>query len=179
MIWSTHVMAGLSTLWLIEAGAATGVLPALSGEQIALLAGATAFGSLLPDLDAAQSKIKHLSVSGIKPFYLPSQLIFTTLGHRTYLHSLYGLAGISVIAAALSPFTNWLAALAMVAGYASHLALDACNPSGIPLLYPNRRKFYLLPKFLRIATGSPPEEIFFIFFALLALLFFLSQLATV
>lgn len=170
-------MAGLSTLWLLEAGSGIGVLPSLSTEEVALVAGAAAIGSLLPDLDAAQSKIKHLSVSGIKPFYLPSQMIFQTLGHRTLLHSLKGLAGVTVVAALLIPFTDWRIAWAMIAGYASHLALDACNPSGIPLLYPNRQKFHLLPRKWRISTGSPPEEIVFIFFALLSLLFFLTQLA--
>jgi inner membrane protein len=183
MIWSTHLVAGLSTLWLFEAiglfeaGAAVGVLPVLSAEQITLIAGGAAFGSLLPDLDAAHSKIKHLSVAGIKPFYLPSQAIYQTLGHRTLLHSLKGLAGIALAASLLLPFADWRAALAIIAGYASHLALDACNPGGIPLLYPDRKKFYLLPRKWRIATGSPSEELVFALFALLALLFFLRQLS--
>ncbi len=177
---TTHLMAGLSMLWLFEAGSKVGVLLPPSSEQIALLAGAAALGSLLPDLDAAQSTIKHLSVAGIKPFYLPSQVLFHTLGHRTYLHSLWGVAGITMMSVTLTPFTDWRAALAIVAGYASHLALDACNPSGIPLLYPYRRKYYhLLPKKWRIATGSPPEELAFALFALLSLLFFLAQLRAV
>ncbi len=177
MTGQTHLMAGLSTLWLFEAGAQWGVLPALSTEQLALLASAAALGSLLPDLDAAQSKIKHLSVAGIKPFYLPSQAIFHLLGHRTLLHSRRGLAGIAIAASLLVPYTDWRIAFAIVAGYASHLALDACNPSGIPWLYPRRKRFYLLPKKWRILAGSPAEEIVFALFALLALLFFLSLLA--
>jgi inner membrane protein len=177
MIWSTHLVAGLNTLWLFDAGASMGVLSPLFTEQITLIAGAAAFGSLLPDLDAAHSKIKHLSVAGIKPFYLPSQAIFHALGHRTLLHSLKGLIGIALAASLLLPFADWRAAFAFVAGYASHLALDACNPGGIPLLYPDRRKFHLLPKPLRIATGSPPEELVFVLFAPLALLFFLRQLS--
>ena len=64
MTWSTHLMAGLSTLWLME------VLPVSQTENMALLAGAAALGSLLPDLDAAESKIKHLTVGGVKPFLL-------------------------------------------------------------------------------------------------------------
>jgi inner membrane protein len=179
MIWSTHMMGGLSTLWLLQSGVELGVLPALSPEQVALVAGAAALGSLLPDLDASQSKIKHLSVSGIKPFYLPSEAIFRTFGHRTYLHSLRGVFVITAFALFISPWLDWRSAMALILGYASHLALDACNPSGIPLLYPNRRKYHLLPKPLRIATGSPPEEIVFILFALLTLLFFLSQLQVI
>jgi membrane-bound metal-dependent hydrolase YbcI (DUF457 family) len=179
MTWQTHLMAGLSTLWLLEAGSQLAVLPALSTGQVALWAGAAALGSLLPDLDAAQSKIKHLSVAGIKPFYLPSQAIFHTLGHRTLLHSLWGLAGAAVIAGTLTPFTDWRIALAAITGYASHLALDACNPGGIPLLYPRPKRFYMLPKKWRISTGSPPEEIVFVFFALLSVLFFLSRLSTI
>jgi inner membrane protein len=177
--WQTHVMGGLSTLWLLQAGTAIGMSPAPSTEQIALLAGAAALGSLLPDLDASQSKIKHLSVAGIKPFYLPSQAIFRTLGHRTLLHSLRGLSGVAILGLTIAPFLGWRIALAIVAGYASHLALDASNPSGIPWLYPNPCRFHLLPKKWRIATGSPPEEIVFVLFALLALLFFLLQLQAI
>ncbi len=192
MIWSTHLMAGLSTLWLLEAGAAAGVLPATSAEQIPLMAGAAALGALLPDLDAAQSKIKHLSVSGIKPFFLPSQMIFHRFGHRTFLHSLSGLAGlalftlislVALIAVAVASFpewqpafAGWRGAVALIAGYASHLALDACNPSGIPLHYPDRKRYHLLPQRWRITTGSALEEMVFALFSLAALLYFLLHL---
>jgi inner membrane protein len=170
MTWSTHLMAGLSALWLMEA------LPASATENMALLAGAAALGSLLPDLDASESKIKHLSIGGIKPFYLPSEMIYSQLGHRSFLHSLYGLAFCACSCLLLSPFTGWQAALALWLGYASHLAADAMTRSGIPWLYPQPRRYHLLPPRLRLVTGSPEEEIVFVLLALSALLLTLRHL---
>jgi inner membrane protein len=170
MTWSTHLMAGLSALWLMEA------LPTSQPENMALLAGAAALGSLLPDLDAAESKIKHLSIAGIKPFLLPSQMIYGQLGHRSFLHSLPGLTFCGCISLLLLPFVGWQIALALWLGYASHLATDAMTRSGIPWLYPHRERFHLLPPRLRITTGSPEEEIIFVLLSLFALLLTLRHL---
>lgn len=160
MTWSTHLMAGLNTLWILEA------LPNAATENIALLAGAAAFGSLLPDLDASQSKIKHLKIGGVKPFYLPAEAIYRQLGHRTFLHSLLGLVYIAIACAVLTPFVGWPVALALWLGYASHLAADAVTKSGIPLLYPKPKRFHLLPKALRLTTGSLAEEVVFVLLSL-------------
>ena len=170
MTWSTHLMAGLGTLWLIE------VLPTSHSENMALLAGAAALGSLLPDLDAAERKIKHLSLAGIKPFLLPSQLVYRQLGHRSFLHSLPGLTFCGCICLLLSPFTGWQAALSLWLGYASHLAADALTRSGIPWLYPHPERFHLLPARVRITTGSADEEIVFVLLSLSALLLTLRHL---
>ena len=170
MTWSTHLMAGLSALWIMEA------LPASQPENMALLAGAAALGSLLPDLDASESKVKHLSVAGIKPFLLPSQAIYGQFGHRTFLHSLAGLAFCASSCLLLSPFTGWQVALALWLGYASHLAADALTRSGIPWLYPNHRRFHLLPPRLRLTTGSQAEEVVFVLLSLSALLLMLRHL---
>jgi len=53
MTWSTHVFAGLGALWLLEP-VPGGITPDTIGAVVA----AAAFGALLPDLDAADSKIK-------------------------------------------------------------------------------------------------------------------------
>ena len=170
MTWSTHLMAGLSALWLMEA------LPASQPENMALLAGAAALGSLLPDLDASESKIKHLSVAGVKPFYLPSRMIYGQLGHRSFLHSLAGLAYCACFCLLFAPFTGWQVALALWLGYASHLAADALTRSGIPWLYPRNGRFHLLPARLRLTTGSQEEEVVFVLLALSALLLMLRHL---
>jgi hypothetical protein len=66
MQWRTHVFIGVTSLWLLE------VLPGvIQREQLPMLIGAAAFGRLLPDLDAAQSKIKHLAFYGISPSSCP------------------------------------------------------------------------------------------------------------
>jgi len=203
MTWSTHLMGGLSTLWLLQLLAtATEPLHAtqlylaigIPGSSLPLFppphdslswtpwsalpltAGAAALGSLLPDLDAAHSNVKHLEILGIKPFYLPSEAIFHSFGHRTVLHSARGLIAVALLAALLSPLVGFQTGTALFLGYASHLMLDACNPSGIPLRYPDHRRYWLLPKRLRIVTGSPYEEIAFALLALLCLLYFFSAL---
>jgi membrane-bound metal-dependent hydrolase YbcI (DUF457 family) len=169
MTWSTHLMAGLGTLWLFDA------LPIFPAEKFPLLVGAAALGSLLPDLDASQSKIKHLQLGGIKPFLLPSQSIFRALGHRTLLHSLLALVYVALAGVLLAPFFGWPVALALWLGYASHLAADAATRSGIPFLYPRPRRFYLLPKPWRIVTGSPAEDALFFLLAMSVLLLMLRQ----
>jgi inner membrane protein len=163
-------MAGLSTLWILE------VIPGASMENVALTASAAALGSLLPDLDAAESKIKHLQISGVKPFLLPSQIVYRQLGHRSLLHSLPGLAFIASVGAGLMPIIGWQPAVALWLGYASHLISDGMTKSGIPLLYPRPKRFHLLPKSLRLTTGSAAEDVLFALLSLLVLTFLLGHL---
>ena len=71
-----------------------------------------------------------------------------TVGHRTLTHSLLGVALFVALvspAATLSPDLFF----ALVAGYTSHLVADALNKRGVPLLWPVRRPFRLLPKGVR------------------------------
>ena len=53
--------------------------------------------------------------------------------------------------------------------YASHLALDSCTKAGIPFLFPDTTRRHLLPRMLRVTTGSLAEEPVFAGLALLAL----------
>jgi len=172
MTWSIHVMAGLSSLWILER------LPGIQHGNLVLFAGAAALGALLPDLDAPRSKISQLSVGGIKPFLLPAQAVNRMVGHRSLLHSLLALVYMAFVGAICAPFIGWQVALAFWLGYASHLATDACTRSGIPFLYPKPRRFHLLPKPLRIVTGSSVEEVIFVALAMLVLILFLSNFAT-
>ena len=75
MTWSTHALIGVNSLWLL-----TFVPPELISYDFGTLAACAALGALMPDLDASQSKIKHLKVPGtnFKPFLLPAQFV-----HRT------------------------------------------------------------------------------------------------
>jgi inner membrane protein len=172
MTWSTHIMAGICSLWIFE------LIPAAHMEHIAIYAGAAALGALLPDIDAPRSKIGQWSVGGIKPFFLPSQAINRSAGHRSISHSLLALVFIAGVGLVLSPIVGWQVSLALWLGYASHLLTDASTRSGIPLLYPRPRRFHLLPKPLRIVTGSAAEEIIFVAFAALVLILLLSNFST-
>ncbi|MDQ3812725.1 MAG: metal-dependent hydrolase [Armatimonadota bacterium] len=134
MTWPTHALLGISTLWLLSP------LPTdVIGYDMGTLAAVAAFGVLLPDLDAAQSQIKHLRLLGtpFKPFFWPSYIIHRSDRHRGLLHSLLGLGFFALISLPLSVHPGWQPWLILVLGCASHLAADACTKTGVPLFYPS------------------------------------------
>jgi inner membrane protein len=176
MTWRTHVLAGITTLWLLDLFP-TSISGADTWDNIGVLAVLAAFGALLPDLDAAQSKIKSLEVSGIRPFLPAADLAYRDLGHRGFLHSAGGLAAAGAVAIGLSFWWGWQPSTALWLGYLSHLAADACTPAGIPVRPGDRKRFHLLPKRLRITTGSMAEEVLFPFLAGAVLALLLSHLS--
>ncbi|MBV9470266.1 MAG: metal-dependent hydrolase [Abitibacteriaceae bacterium] len=172
MTWSTHVLFGINSLWLLDA-----LPPAPDVTNFALLVAVAAFGALLPDLDAAESKLKHLRIGGIKPFFLPAQFVHRQLGHRGLAHSLSGLIILALMSLPLIAWWGWLPSLALVLGYASHLAADALTKSGIPFFYPSHYRYHLLPLHWRFTTGSQAEEMLFPFLVMAVLLLLLRHLA--
>lgn len=173
MTWRTHALGGVASLWLLR--------PFDSGSDAAsvgLLAGLAALGALLPDLDAHESKIKHLALApSVEPFALPSLLLSRLLGHRGLLHSLLGWGTAALIVGLPAFLLLGLApALALMLGYGSHILLDGCTKHGVPLLYPRPVKWHALPPALRVTTGSAAEDAFFLPLALLSLWLLLSTL---
>jgi inner membrane protein len=126
MMAGSHMVLG-AALWAVTARAA-GLDPA---EPVALSAALA--GSLLPDIDHPHSwagrKFRAISVP-----------LSAVVGHRGITHSLLAvIAGIAALAALgldqpMAP---------LVVGYLSHLAADGLTPSGVPLLWPSRRRFTL------------------------------------
>lgn len=141
----------------IALGAASGVLAAnLLGagvEQATLLVAGGVLGSLLPDIDHPASafgrRVPFLSI--------PLSAIF---GHRGITHSLLAVVAMSALAWYALNRLEWYPGysvpfvVGVAAGYLSHLAGDWLTNSGVPLLWPNRRRF-AAP--LRIDTGSAIE----------------------
>lgn len=167
----THALIGVASLCSLS------VVPGLlSSGSLAPLAALAALGALLPDLDAAESKIKRLEIVGLTPFAPLSLALNRTLGHRGVLHSLLGWAVASLLVLPLALWWGWTVPAALSTGYASHLAADACTKSGIPLLYPRRRRCHLLPRILRLTTGSAAEEVVFVALSVLVLGLLLRQL---
>ena len=167
----THALAGVASLWCLQ------LFPSLlQPEQLAPLSLLAALGALLPDLDASQSQIKHLSIAGVTPFAPIAILLNRTLGHRGLLHSALGWGIATLILIPLAFFGGTAVPLALSLGYASHLATDACTKSGIPLLYPSRKRYHLLPRLLRLTTGSMAEEAVFALFAVAVAGLMLRQL---
>lgn len=150
---------------------------AADSHSSGLLAGA-ALGALLPDLDASQSMIKSLRIGRhFQPFLLPAALLHHAFGHRGFLHSLLGLGCVGAFAAL--PLGLWLGgqfAAALLLGYASHLAGDGCTKSGVPLWFPRRGRWHLLPSSMRLTTGSQEEDAIFALAAGAALLLLALQL---
>lgn len=152
MTWRTHTLAGLSSIWLL-ALFPLGVTPI----SIAASAVWAAFGALLPDLDANNSKLRHLKIAGLKPLVPIAQSLNRGLGHRGLLHSLLGFGIISGASLVFIPSLGWQAMAALMLGYASHLAMDAMTRSGIPWLYPSPKRYHLVPPAWRFVTGSHAE----------------------
>lgn len=174
MTWRTHLLGGVGSLWLLRPLETTNN----DLSNIGLLAAMAGLGALLPDLDARESKVKHLTLfKGVEPFALPSVLLSKMLGHRGLLHSLPGWGMMALLVGLpVALLAGWLPALALSLGYGSHLLLDACTKHGIPLLFPNEKRLHALPKMLRISTGSQAEDAFFALLALAVLPLLLSTL---
>lgn len=171
VLWRTHVFAGVNTLWLFP-----NISGALTSETFPLLALLAAFGALLPDIDASASKIRSLSLGGIRPLAPVSMLAHRTFGHRGFLHSPKALALLGLL---LTPSVFWWGIgppLALWTGYASHLLLDACTPYGIPRYRNSAYRLHLLPPALRLRTGSEAEGRLQTLLAVAALALALSQL---
>lgn len=118
-------------------------------------------GALLPDLDAVESKVKHLKVGEMKPFRLPSEMAYEAFGHRGVMHSLLGWSVLAVLLLLSIPWLGWAGWVGLQLGYLSHLMADSCTRNGIPFFFPAQQQFYLLPKVLRLRTGSQAEDVVF------------------
>ena len=171
MMGRTHILVGISSVWLLA------LIPnVVTPETLTPLAVCAALGALLPDLDANRSTISHLSVAHIQPFAPISSVLSRDWGHRGMTHSLIGLAAFAVLVSPIALFWSWPIWAVLCLGYVSHLAADACTRSGIPLHYPNKRRFHLLPLRWRFRTGSLAEDALTPLVALLVLLLLLSLL---
>lgn len=135
MTGKTHIVGGLLVGLLL-----TQALDIQTGY--AALAG---IGALIPDIDEPHSTIGR-KIPG-------SFLIKFLFGHREFWHSLLA-AGLFYLL--LLGFGSNIVAMLFVAGYISHLLLDALTPSGVPFLFPKQHSYSL--NLMR--TGGIVEYIF-------------------
>lgn len=152
MTWRTHLMGGLASITILPV--------ALDSVTFALACVFAILGSLLPDLDARESKLSNSQIRGVAPLKVASLLLNKRLGHRGAFHSAFALLLVAVLlgfpfALFLDPF----AGVGLVLGFASHLLLDACTRSGVPLWWPDKTRVHLLPRALRVTTGSLAEDV--------------------
>lgn len=171
MMGRTHALAGLASLWTLRS-----IPGAITPDTALPLVVLAVFGALVPDLDATDSLLRRTSLLGITPLVPFSLLLHSSFGHRGATHSLLGLAVALLLALPIGFALDWAALVAFALGYFSHLLCDAATKSGIPLFYPNRRRWHLLPRPFRLTTGSDAEGVPFALFAVLALGLLLSVL---
>ena len=165
MTWPTYTLFGISVLWILAP-----LPPELLNTDFGVLAAAAAFGALLPDLDASESKVKHLEIPNtqIKPFMLPALIVSRSEPNRGLLHSFAGLGMKALFVVPAVFWVGWAPVTALLLGYFRHLIVDAATKSGVWLLYPNSKRFHWLPPAWRFTTGSVAEDALLIPLALCA-----------
>lgn len=149
MMAFTHIAAGSAS----AVGLAVWMDLALE-SGVYLLAGGV-IGSLLPDVD-------HPASSFGKRVWPISLLVSSIFGHRGVTHSLIAVAGMTWLAwhalrdVMLHPGVAAPMVAGMAVGYLSHLLGDWMTNSGVPLLWPSRRRF-VSP--VRFSTGDAVEYV--------------------
>jgi membrane-bound metal-dependent hydrolase YbcI (DUF457 family) len=179
MLGRSHVMFGLTAAVVID-----GVMH-ISGPALAtatpvpidliinkvIFFSMVALGALLPDIDNAQSTIG-------RRFGWISKEIQHIAGHRTIFHSLLGLVLGSLLALGLQQLIIFLLAqrgfifpaqfiektylvfFAILIGCILHIAADGLTEGGVPLLWPNHKRFGFPPNpHWRFRTGDWPEYV--------------------
>lgn len=123
---STHLLAAVTGSSLIFGPDITAII-------------VSACGGLIPDIDHPDSLL------GRKIPIIP-ELLNVLFGHRTFTHSLLGLAVTTIFL--FSNDSLWGKAWAV--GYGSHLLLDLLTTSGVPLFWPVGKNF----RFSLTTTGG-------------------------
>lgn len=121
--------------------------------------GAASIGALLPDVDSDESAIRqatHTARSNGCLGRLSSQVISAiTGGHRNFTHTLAAWGAFSVLGLmGAMQFQFMAVAISFSIAYLAHLLADALTIHGVPLLWPLNFDVHLLPRPLRIRSGS-------------------------
>ena len=111
--------------------------------------------------------------------YAFSQFFLAFFGHRGITHTLFVLFAllVSLLVASYVLGISALFPVLFCVGYGSHILTDALTVSGVAMLVPfTSKKIYLLPKKIRLKTGSSREALITIGVCLLALAFILNRI---
>lgn len=187
MVGRSHLLIGLTAGVVLDSvvhltGPALTLAPSVPLELVikkAIFYLMVAFGALLPDIDNANSLI------GRKLGWV-SKGIQRIAGHRTIFHSLLGLLLGSLLAIGLEQLVVYLLAqrgfvlpaqfigashlvfVAVLFGCITHIAADSLTEGGVPLLWPNHKRFGFPPNpRWRFRTGDWPEYVIVYLFIVL------------
>lgn len=143
----------------IAAGSASSLLVAdwldIQAHQAVLMIAGGVLGSMLPDIDHPSSAFGRR----VRPI---STVLSAVLGHRGLTHSLLAVVGMSALAWYALHHLDWHPSYSVplvtgiAVGYLSHLVGDWMTNSGVPLLWPIKRRF-VAP--IRMFTGDFKEYI--------------------
>lgn len=130
---------------------------------------AVGFGALLPDIDNARSTLGH-------KLGVISKSIQRLAGHRTFFHSLLGLACGTLLALGLEQvlsallvqrgfvfpanylMSSHIGLIGVFWGCVFHIAADALTEGGVPLFWPLKKRYGFPPNpHWRFRTGTWPE----------------------
>jgi membrane-bound metal-dependent hydrolase YbcI (DUF457 family) len=163
---STHELVGVAA-----AVAASRALE-LGPLETAAAAAAAIWGSWLPDADRLGTRVhrrgrlarRHLAPVALGAVLRLPLVVFALLArHRGLSHTLAACGLLAAVAGLMAAALGGLGAAAAAGcalGYFAHVLADACTPSGVCLWWPvSRRRVWLLPRPLRIRTGSPREAL--------------------
>lgn len=149
MMAFTHAAAGAASSLLVAQYLHAGPV-----QSLLILSGGIA-GSYLPDIDHPKSAFGRR----VLPLSLPISAIF---GHRGITHSLIAVVAMSGLLWWVFQHANWEQGISVpvlvgiAVGYLSHLLGDWLTNSGVPLLWPSKRRF-VSP--LKLCTGDFREYI--------------------
>jgi membrane-bound metal-dependent hydrolase YbcI (DUF457 family) len=129
---------------------------------VVLCTGAAILGALALDLDAEESSIK--GELGLVGEMIQGGLSLLGVKHRGVLHSGLAILGVFTAAGGMGWWLGYAdVGLAFGLGYLSHVAVaDALTISGVPLFWPLKSSYHLLPQGLRLRTGGPVEGLIFL-----------------
>ncbi|MFZ6015454.1 MAG: metal-dependent hydrolase [Patescibacteria group bacterium] len=147
MTGKTHFVVGANTAW-----AAFLFVPQDSWFIVLPLIGGIA--ALLPDLDNRHATI-HQWTKGLLRL-----LLIDRVRHRSLFHSLLIMPLVIFGSTFLFPI-HAMAPMMFTLGFASHPFIDGFNPQGCEYLYPCKKNFRFLPKFLCVDTGGWVDHMIF------------------
>lgn len=168
MTGKSHAAIGANTIWIFYLVYGASLSPVIFALAV--------IGALMPDFDAAESKIKHFKIrvgkkkTGLAfyPFYLPAVIISAFFKHRGFWHSLLATLLVTGISVGTVIYLNTYVmdltpahAFALPFGYLSHLLADSLTKFGVPLFWPNKENFHLTPRTLWFKSGGAIDHIIF------------------
>lgn len=148
MMGRNHVIVGLGLYLAADLYLGSGGTTPASVNCL----GVVALGSLAPDLDTPKSSLGRRT-------WPVSRTVSSLIGHRGFTHSILACLLVSLgLEVASQYYPGWLAYfVAFGIGYASHVVADWFTTEGVPLFWPNRKRFRSP---LRFRTNGPGELLF-------------------